>query len=63
MLCTIGIIYYKTLYINIRYISMTKEFDLNVPVDISGMTLQQYQKYLKLKDIKHIILYKAYSYH
>ena len=29
---------------------MTKEFDLNVPVDISGMTLQQYQKYLKLYD-------------
>ena len=50
MLCTIGIIYYKTLYINIRYISMIKEFDLNVPVDISGMTLQQYQKYLKLYD-------------
>ena len=29
---------------------MTKEFDLNVPVDISGMTLQQYQKYLTLYD-------------
>ena len=34
------------------YIGMSKKFTLEVPKDLSAITLQQYQKYLKVMDGK-----------